>query len=77
MSRRSVYAGSHARRKPRTRKGRKIQRFPVSSRRPLEMLPLVNIAAIEAATIATTAPARAGCAMSADQPPQPQAASPM
>lgn len=41
------------------------------------MLPHVNIAATEATTSATTTPARAGCAMNADQPPQPQTASPV
>ena len=53
-----MYAGSHARTKPRTREGSKIHRFLVSSRRPLEMLPLVNIAATEMTTIAAPAPAR-------------------
>src|SRR5262245_23594240 len=41
------------------------------------MLPLVNIAATAMMTVAITAAARAGWAMSADQPPHPKAASPM
>src|SRR5262249_879708 len=75
MSRRSVYAGSHARRKPRTRKGTRIQRFFVSSCRPLEMLPLVNVAAIGMRTVSTAAPSRPGLGLNSEKPPHPKTAS--